>query len=72
MLMYYLVQDYTLDPTTHGSFLDGRVGKVMVKGQSIGWIGEIHPEVLEAWHISMPVSAFELEVDSLCLKNQAG
>jgi len=72
MLMYYLVQDYTLDPTTHGSFLGGRVGKVMVEGQSIGWIGEIHPEVLEAWQISMPVSVFELEVDALCLENREG
>ena len=72
ILMYYLVQDYTLDPTTHGSFLEGRVGKVIVEGQSIGWIGEIHPEVLEAWQISMPVSAFELEVDVLCPENQEG
>jgi len=66
VLMYYLVQDYTLEPITHGSFLDGRVGKIMVRGQSIGLIGELHPEVLEAWQISMPISVFELEVDGLC------
>ncbi|MDT7043074.1 phenylalanine--tRNA ligase subunit beta [Candidatus Nitronereus thalassa] len=65
VLMYYLLQDYTLEPTTHRSFLDGRVGKIMVGGQSIGLIGELHPEVLEAWQISMPISAFELEVDVL-------
>jgi len=72
ILMYYLAKNYILDPTTHGSFLEGRVGKVMVEGRSIGWIGEIHPEVLEAWQISMPVSAFELEVDALCLENRVG
>jgi len=65
VLMYYLVQDYTLDPTTHSSFLEGRVGKIKVGGQSIGLIGELHPEVLEAWQISMPISVFELEVDAL-------
>ena len=66
ILMYYLVQDYTLEPTTHKTFLDGRVGKIVVGGKSIGLIGELHPEVLEAWQISMPISVFELEVDALC------
>jgi phenylalanyl-tRNA synthetase beta chain len=70
VLMYYLVKDYTLEPTTHGSFLEGRVGKIMVGGQSIGLIGELHPEVLEAWQISMPISVFELEVDSLCREDR--
>ncbi|MFB3145878.1 MAG: phenylalanine--tRNA ligase subunit beta [Nitrospirales bacterium] len=70
VLMYYLVQDYTLEPTTHGSFLEGRVGKIMVGGQSLGLIGELHPEVLEAWQISMPISVFELEVDALCREDR--
>jgi phenylalanyl-tRNA synthetase beta chain len=66
VLMYYLLKDYTLEPTTHRSFLEGRVGKIMVDGQSIGFIGELHPEVLQAWQISMPISVFEIEVDALC------
>jgi phenylalanyl-tRNA synthetase beta chain len=70
VLMYYLVQDYTLEPTTHGSFLEGRVGRIMVGGQSLGLIGELHPEVLEAWQISMPISVFELEVDALCREDR--
>ena len=72
VLMYYLVQDYTLEPTTHKSFLDGRVGKIMVEGKSIGLIGELHPEVLEAWQISMPISVFELEVDALVREEREG
>ena len=72
VLLYYLVQDYTLEPTTHPSFLEGRVGKIVVNGQSIGLIGELHPEVLEAWQISMPISVFELEVDALCGSQREG
>ena len=72
LLLYYLVQDYTLEPTMHRSFLEGRAGTIMVGGQSIGLIGELHPEVLATWHISMPVSAFELNVDPLMLPDVPG
>ncbi len=64
-LMYHLVRTYTLEPTSHGSFLEGRVGKIICEGQTIGLIGELHPEVLEAWQINMPVALFELEVEPL-------
>ena len=66
VLMFYLVKDYALDPLSHASFLDGRAGTILSQGQSVGMIGELHPEVLENWGISVPVSAFELDVDWLC------
>jgi phenylalanyl-tRNA synthetase beta subunit len=28
----------------------------------VGYIGEFHPEVLEAWQIDMPTSGFEFEI----------
>ena len=65
LLLYYLVRDYSLEPTPHPSFLNGRVGKIMMGDSEVGIIGEIHPQVLEAWHVDMPVSMFELEVDAL-------
>ena len=61
LLMYYLVRDYRLEPSTHPSFLDGRVGKIMCEKQAVGFIGELHPEVLEAWQINMPIAAFEFQ-----------
>jgi phenylalanyl-tRNA synthetase beta chain len=67
LLLHYLVREYTLEPSNHGTFLEGRVGKIMCGGQSIGLIGELHPEVLETWQITMPVSAMEIEVDALLL-----
>ena len=66
MLMFYLVKDYELDPLSHGSFLDGRAGTILSQGQPVGLIGELHPEVLENWGVSVPISAFELDVDWLC------
>ena len=66
VLMFYLVKDYELEPLSHGSFLDGRAGTILCQGQSRGLIGELHPEVLENWGISVPISVFELDVDWLC------
>jgi len=60
--MYYLTWTYSLEPTTHRSFLDGRVGKVLCGDKAVGFIGELHPEVLEAWQITMPIGAFEFQV----------
>ncbi len=62
LLMYYMVWPYELEPVTHPSFLEGRVGRIRCHGHSVGYIGEFHPEVLEAWQIDMPTSGFEFEI----------
>lgn len=62
LLMYYLSWPYSLEPTTHRSFFDGRVGRILCGEKVLGYIGELHPEVLEAWQITMPISAFEFQV----------
>jgi len=62
LLMYYMVWPYDLEPVAHPSFLDGRVGRIRSRGQMVGYIGEFHPEVLEAWQIDMPTSGFEFEI----------
>ena len=62
LLMYYMVWPYELEPTTHPSFLEGRVGRIRSHGHAVGYIGEFHPEVLEAWQIGMPTSGFEFEI----------
>lgn len=65
LLMYYLDQAYSLEAVPHPSFLEGRVGRIVVDGSAVGLIGELHPEVLERWQIGMPTVAFELQVDRL-------
>jgi phenylalanyl-tRNA synthetase beta chain len=56
---------YELRPGSHPSFIEGRVADVILKGAYLGVLGEISPEVLEAWNIEVPVSAFEIDVSSL-------
>ncbi|MGH7236446.1 MAG: phenylalanine--tRNA ligase subunit beta [Nitrospiraceae bacterium] len=65
LLLFYLDRPYTLEPISHRSFLDGRAGRIVSNGRAIGLIGEVHPEVLEHWQVSMPSVVFELEVDAL-------
>ncbi|WNM59037.1 phenylalanine--tRNA ligase subunit beta [Candidatus Nitrospira allomarina] len=62
LLMYYMAWPYELEPVTHPSFLEGRVGRIRCEGYAVGYIGEFHPEVLEAWQIDMPTSGFEFEI----------
>ncbi|MER3424753.1 MAG: phenylalanine--tRNA ligase subunit beta [Nitrospiraceae bacterium] len=65
LLMYYLGYPYQLEPVGHPSFLEGRAGRIITEGQSLGLIGELHPQVLEQWQIAMPTVVFELSVDGL-------
>lgn len=65
LLFYYLGISYRLEPAEHPIFMPGRCGNIMVEGKSLGLIGEINPEVLDRWKITMPCAAFEVNLDSL-------
>jgi len=54
-----------LEEGTHPSFIDGRGGNILVEGKPVGFIGEIHPQVLEAWKIENPTSAFEIDLEKI-------
>lgn len=56
---------YVLEPITHPSFIDGRSGKIIIENQEVGLIGEINPQVLDAWKIGMPTVAFEISLEKL-------
>ncbi|GAB6089175.1 phenylalanine--tRNA ligase subunit beta [Spirochaeta dissipatitropha] len=64
-LMYYLGKEYRLEPLEDSRFIPGRVGRVIADGKSIGLIGELHPRVLEAWGVHVPVTAGEICLDAL-------
>jgi phenylalanyl-tRNA synthetase beta chain len=65
LLMFYLGIAYRLEPIQHPSFLDGRAGRILLDDLSAGVVGELHPEVLEAWQVLMPCVAFEVEIEAL-------
>ncbi len=43
-------------------FIDGRAGKILINGKTVGVFGEVSPEVLDNFGIGMPVVAFEMEL----------
>lgn len=57
--------DYSLDDFEHSSFIIGRCAKILVKNKLVGFVGELHPQVLSHWRLEMPVSAIELDVTDL-------
>ncbi len=56
---------WTVKAMVHSSFVEGRVGKVLVDGEDVGFVGEVHPAVLESWGLENPVAAFELNMDRI-------
>ena len=52
--------EWQIKETAHPSFIEGRVGKVIVAEGAIGFVGEVNPLVLEAWKLENPAAAFEV------------
>jgi phenylalanyl-tRNA synthetase beta chain len=51
--------------TEHPTFIPGRAADVVVDGDVVGVIGEVHPEVVVGHDVEVPVAAFELRLDAL-------
>jgi phenylalanyl-tRNA synthetase beta chain len=62
--------EWQIKETRNHSFIEGRVGTVMVNGIAVGFLGEVHPEVLESWKLENPVAAFEINVQEI-IKSKA-
>ena len=56
---------YEIIEAEHNSFITGRLGRVIVNGKKIAYIGEINPVVLQNWELENPVTAFELNLTEL-------
>lgn len=64
-LMLNLGFNFSLKTTSSPSFLDGRVGTILVSENDVGTIGEVHPQVIENWKLEHPVTAMELDLTKL-------
>jgi len=51
--------------TEHASFLEGRAASVVVDGEDVGVIGELHPEILAEREILQPAAGFEFDLGVL-------
>jgi phenylalanyl-tRNA synthetase beta chain len=57
--------NFEIEEYSNESFIEGRVAEIIVDKRHIGFIGEIHPSVLEAFRIFYPVVVFEINLDFL-------
>jgi phenylalanyl-tRNA synthetase beta chain len=57
--------EWQIREVAHPSFIEGRVGKVIIGGIDVGVVGEINPLVLEAWKLENPVAAFEVNLQKI-------
>ncbi|MDR1374658.1 MAG: phenylalanine--tRNA ligase subunit beta, partial [Treponema sp.] len=64
-LFYYIVREYEVEESADPRFIPGRAASIIYKGKPAGVFGEIHPEVLERWGITMPCTAAEIDLDTL-------
>lgn len=77
-LFFYLGAEYKVEPASHSTYLKGRAGSVVLVESAaagraaspvpVGIIGEIHPEVLERWGITMPTAALEISLTELAAR----
>jgi len=57
--------DLETPPTEHPTFISGRTAAVVIDGEEVGVIGEVHPKVLVEHDLEVPVSAFEFDLEAL-------
>jgi phenylalanyl-tRNA synthetase beta chain len=43
----------------------GRSAELLIGGDVVGWLGEVHPDVLEAYECAGPVAVFEVQMTPL-------
>jgi len=64
-LMVNLGLEFSVKAQAQPSFLNGRMGSILVAGKEVGIIGEIHPQVIENWKLENPVAAMEIDLNKL-------
>ncbi|MCX8205753.1 MAG: phenylalanine--tRNA ligase subunit beta [Candidatus Micrarchaeota archaeon] len=64
-LMGILGVEYEVKPASHGFLIAGRAGDIIVGGKPVGFIGEVHPQVLDAFGLLVPVASFEIGLKPL-------
>ncbi|MCL4079252.1 phenylalanine--tRNA ligase subunit beta [Coriobacteriia bacterium Es71-Z0120] len=59
------IERWRLDAAEHAWLQPGRSADVVVRGEVIGWLGEVAPHVLKTFEVDGAVAAFEVDVRAL-------
>ena len=64
-LIHFLNHEYVVSEANDPRFIPGRQANIMKDGKVIGIFGEVHPQVLENWQITVPCVAGEVNLEEL-------
>lgn len=56
--------EWGVEPASEPFLHPGRAAAVLVGGERIGWLGELHPSIAGAWELDGAVAVFELDLDA--------
>jgi phenylalanyl-tRNA synthetase beta chain len=56
---------WTVAPHTEPFLHPGSAAAIVVAGENVGWLGQIHPQIAAAWDIDDTIAAFELDLDAV-------
>lgn len=59
------IEDYAFQPGERPFLHPGKSAILLIGGQEVGWLGELHPAVVEAFDLTQKVLAFEVAVSPL-------
>uniref|UniRef100_A0A803XP16 Phenylalanine--tRNA ligase beta subunit n=1 Tax=Meleagris gallopavo TaxID=9103 RepID=A0A803XP16_MELGA len=54
---------YTIKATEGSAFFPGRCAEIFARGQSVGKLGVLHPDVITKFELTMPCSALEINIE---------
>lgn len=57
--------DWRAEPGGPGFLHPGRAAAVVAGEREIGWLGELHPQVADAWDLESPAAGFEIDADAV-------
>ncbi len=64
-LLYFLDHEYAIAESADPRFIAGRQAAILAGGKPIGVFGEIHPQILENWSITVPCASGEIDLEKI-------
>ena len=63
--------EYSIKPCDYRTFIPGRGAEIVIDGQTVGFFGEVAPQVITDYEITHPVSMFEIDLTDYAKKHSS-
>jgi len=57
--------EFSIKEETYPFLIEGRSASIFVKGERVGFIGELHPQIIKNFGLLVPVSSFEINIEKI-------